>query len=292
MDLKVNIPERVEQIIGIFKEAHFEIYIVGGAVRDLMLGKLIYDWDFTTNATPETMLKLFSDAYYTNEYGMVGVPSESGRPYEITTYRTEHGYSDSRRPDKIEWGKSLEEDLQRRDFTINAMALQLAAAEQKTENREQRTDSNTKSRSLSTDNRSTPFSLIDPFHGQKDLERKLIRAVGDPNERFAEDALRMMRAVRIAAELDFTVEENTLSAIKSNSKSIQNISKERVRDELLKMRKELENISNDKQYRIGQQFDFGTADAYKKAAALFHEMQFIDRLLHEIDDLELEMVAW
>lgn len=208
--MELELPEAVLTIINTFETAGKEIYIVGGAVRDILMGKILYDWDFTTNATPEEILKLFPNAYYTNEFGMVGIPNEP-RPFEVTTFRTEHGYTDSRRPDKVEWGKTLEDDLQRRDFTINAMALK------------------------KTGNKDSKFDLIDYYDGRKDLDRKLVRAVGDPQERFSEDALRMMRAVRIASETDFKIEEKTLEAIKSNVKLIEKISKERVRDELLKI---------------------------------------------------------
>lgn len=227
--MKVQIPKRVEGIIKIFEKNGFEIYIVGGAVRDILMGKEVYDWDFTTNAKPPEVLKLFENAYYTNEFGTVGIPAEveGERPYEITTFRTEHGYSDARRPDKVEWGKSLEEDLKRRDFTINALALRLASPAQGKPSKHPRGDRKVP--------RMVEMKLIDLYEGRKDLENKLIRAVGDPNERFSEDALRMMRAIRIAAELDFKIEENTLIAIKINVTLINKISRERVRDELLKI---------------------------------------------------------
>jgi len=114
--MKVKVPPKVHEIIDKFEEKGFEIYVVGGAIRDILMSKSVYDWDFTTNAQPEEILKLFDDSYYTNDFGMVGIPNENEgeRPYEITTFRTEYGYSDSRRPDKVEWGKSLEEDLKRR----------------------------------------------------------------------------------------------------------------------------------------------------------------------------------
>jgi putative nucleotidyltransferase with HDIG domain len=208
--MKVNLPKKVLSVMNTVEKAGFEIYIVGGAVRDLVMKKIVYDWDFTTNATPEKIQKMFPDSYYTNEFGTVGLPPEKDgkRPYEITTFRTEHGYSDTRRPDKVKWGKNIEKDLQRRDFTINALAL-------------------------SKDTKD--FKLTDLFNGQKDLKAKLIRAVGDPNERFSEDALRMMRAVRIATELNFKIEKKTLSAIKKNKKLIHKISKERIKDELFKI---------------------------------------------------------
>ncbi|OGM10559.1 hypothetical protein A2W13_01930 [Candidatus Woesebacteria bacterium RBG_16_36_11] len=217
--MNVQIPEKVLDIINKFEKKNFEIYIVGGAVRDILMNKPTYDWDFTTNAIPEEILKIFPDAYYDNIFGTVGIPAEieDDRPYEITTFRTEYGYSDTRRPDKIKWGKSIEEDLKRRDFTINAMAFQ--------RNEEKPLTS------------TSPFTLIDLYDGQKDLKNKLIRAVGDANERFSEDALRMMRAVRIAAELGFDIEEKTLDAVRTNAPLINKIAKERVRDELFKILK-------------------------------------------------------
>lgn len=224
--MEIKIPAKVREIIEKFEGNGFEIYIVGGAVRDILMGKVVADWDFTTNATPEEMLKIFPEAFYDNIFGTVGLPpeKEGERPYEITTFRTEYAYSDHRRPDYVKWGKSLEEDLQRRDFTINAMALR------KVKPGDQKLKSN-QSITLSP----YTFYLIDLFDGRKDLEKKLIRAVGKPSERFSEDALRMMRAIRIASELGFTIEEETFRAIRENSFLIHKISKERVRDEILKI---------------------------------------------------------
>lgn len=211
--MEADLPQEVADIIKKVEKEGFKIYIVGGAVRDILLGRPLYDWDFTTNATPEEIVKIFKaeDPFYDNKFGTVGIPSEDEelRPFEITTFRTEEGYSDKRRPDKVKWGKNLKEDIKRRDFTINAMALK------KIKDKE--------------------FKLIDHFNGQKDLKDKLIRTVGDPTERFSEDALRMMRAIRIASEIRFLVEHDTFEAIKMNASSINKISKERVRDELLKI---------------------------------------------------------
>ncbi|MDP3888668.1 MAG: hypothetical protein Q8Q24_01345 [bacterium] len=123
MDFKL--PEFVDLIIKKFEVAGFEIYIVGGAVRDLLMGREVKDWDFTTNATPEEILKIFPDGFYDNQFGTVGVVDEEKNVYEITTFRKEIGYSDKRHPDKVEWGKTLEEDLSRRDFTINAISLKI-----------------------------------------------------------------------------------------------------------------------------------------------------------------------
>ena len=213
--IEVKLPKEISKIFKSFEDNGFEIYLIGGAVRDILTKKQVYDWDFATNAKPEEIQKIFPDSFYDNAFGTVGIPNEKEgeRPYEITTFRTEHGYSDKRRPDKIKWGKSLEEDLKRRDFTINAMAIHKIKDEKE------------------------KYELIDLYKGQEDLKKKLIRTVGDPNERFSEDALRMMRAVRIAAELDFSIEEKTLRAIKTNAPLINKIAKERVRDELLKILK-------------------------------------------------------
>ena len=207
--MKLTLPPFVLEIIERMEKAGHEIYIVGGAVRDLITTRESDDWDFTTNASPEEILEVFPDGFYDNKFGTVGVSHESSpNPYEITTYRTEHGYSDSRRPDKVEWGKSLKEDLQRRDFTINAIALNPKKGD---------------------------VEVIDPFDGQKDLEKKIVRAVGEADQRFREDALRMMRAVRIAAELGFTIEEETFEGIKKNVSLINKIAKERIKDELFKI---------------------------------------------------------
>jgi len=216
MKLNISPPTQVTEILDKFEKAGYEIYIVGGVVRDMLLKRPLYDWDFTTNATPEEILKLYPEdlpagrqGFYDNKFGTVGIKNEDGRPYEITTFRTEHGFSDSRHPDKVEWGKTLEDDLKRRDFTINSMALRQAQGKL--------------------------FEIIDPYNGQEDLKNKLIRAVGDANERFSEDSLRMMRAVRIAATLGFTIESSTLQAIQANADKIKSISVERIHDELFKL---------------------------------------------------------
>lgn len=224
--MELSLPKSVQEIMNLFKDKGFEIYVVGGAVRDLLMGKESNDWDFTTNATPDEMLSFLpSDAYYTNSFGTVGLPNEDGEPFEITTFRTEHGgYSDNRRPDEVKWGKTLEEDLCRRDFTINAMGIMIA-------NGLLTTDDSKESRSQ----KSVSCSLIDLFNGQKDLENKVIRTVGDPYERFSEDALRMMRAIRIAGELEFVIEEKTFQAVKEHAQLLNKISRERVRDELFKI---------------------------------------------------------
>ena len=219
--MNIDLPKSVQEILRKFEKAGYEIYIVGGAVRDILMKKLTYDWDFTTNATPEEILKIVPGGLYNNQFGTVFTPNpdDKDRPHEITTFRKEEGYSDLRHPDKITWGKTLEEDLARRDFTINAMALRF-----------------TQSSPRGLAPRGKPsFELIDLYGGQEDLKNKIIRAVRNPDERFSEDALRMMRAIRIAAELGFTIEAKTLETIKKNSTLINRIAKERVKDELFKL---------------------------------------------------------
>jgi tRNA nucleotidyltransferase (CCA-adding enzyme) len=221
--MQIQLPKSVHELIINFKEHNYEIYIVGGAVRDVIMHKQVYDWDFTTNAEPEQILAILPGAFYTNKFGTVGLPVELEKPFEITTYRTENGYTDSRRPDEVKWGTTLDEDLQRRDFTINAMALEVA------EDCEPNEDAN------GVVSVTCEVVLIDKYDGLKDIAAKTIRTVGDPIERFSEDALRMMRAIRIAAEINFTIEEATLSAIKNNVEKLDVISKERVREELFKI---------------------------------------------------------
>lgn len=204
--MNVELPKPILEIIEKFTNSNFEIYVVGGAVRDILMGKITNDWDFTTNATPEEILKVLPDGFYDNQFGTVGVTVDGfEKPFEVTTFRTEQGYSDSRHPDSISWGKSLEEDLERRDFTINSLAI------------------------------TKDLEIVDHYKGQDDIKKELIRAVGNPTERFSEDALRMMRAVRIAAELNFKIEEKTFEAIKANATLINKIAKERVKDELFKI---------------------------------------------------------
>ncbi len=210
--MKFHLPKAVQEILHTIKKTNFQAYTVGGCVRDILLGRETSDWDFTTDAHPEQILSLFPDGFYDNKFGTVGIPIKQPTThnpqlttiYEITTFRSEYGYSDHRHPDKIVWGKTLEEDLERRDFTINAMA---------------------------TDGE----KLIDLFGGQKDLKNKIIKAVGKADTRFKEDALRMIRAIRIATELQFLIEEQTFSAIKENNKLLTKISNERIRDELIKI---------------------------------------------------------
>ena len=218
--MNFTIPKEVRAAVAILEGAGFEAYLVGGCVRDLLLGRAPQDWDVTTSARPEKIQELFPKSFYENKFGTVSVLTESEDPrlraIEITPYGLEGQYSDKRHPDEIKFADNLEDDLKRRDFTINAIALTLAEVQPR--------------KPLTRLN-----LVIDPFNGQKDLEEKLIRAVGDSKERFEEDALRIMRAVRIAADLDFQIEENTLSALKEKAGLLKMIAKERIRDEFSKI---------------------------------------------------------
>ena len=216
VELKNKIPENILWTLKQLQSAGFEAFVVGGCVRDLFLSRTPHDWDVTTDATPEQIIEIFEKTdrrvVYENNFGTVGIinknleKSELGYEIEITPYRTEGNYSDNRRPDEVLFSTDIHEDLMRRDFTVNAMAYD-------------------------------PISdnLIDDYHGQKDLTDKIIRSVGNANERFAEDALRIMRAVRFCAQLGFMCETETVLGIKKHAQDLQKISAERIRDEFIKL---------------------------------------------------------
>ncbi|MCK9577890.1 HD domain-containing protein [bacterium] len=231
MNKKIEISANALLCIKALTQEGFDAFIVGGSVRDYLMNKEPTDWDIATNATPEEIQNVFNKGaikllaklgfkgslktFYENDFGTVGVAfpisplsPEEYEVIEITTFRSESSYSNYRHPDKVEWSKTIEEDLRRRDFTINAIALSPIDSK-----------------------------IIDPFLGQNDIKNKIIRAVGSPNERFNEDALRMMRAVRFEAVLGqgWKIEKETKDAIKRNSSLLKNISKERLRDELIKI---------------------------------------------------------
>jgi tRNA nucleotidyltransferase (CCA-adding enzyme) len=233
-----KIPKPVINILQELEKNNFEAYIVGGCVRDLLMDNSPAggpkDWDIATNAKPEEVQKIFSDSFYENEFGTVGVKVEpfmengkNGREHdviEVTTYRIESKYSDKRHPDKIKFAKTLEEDLSRRDFTINALAIRITY-NVKRESKEKK----------GSKFHVSSYEIIDLFNGQKDLQKKIIRTVGDPEERFSEDALRMMRAVRFSSVLGFAIEKKTLESIKKNSKLLSYVSQERIKEELQKI---------------------------------------------------------
>src|SRR3990167_2621563 len=230
----MEIDKQVQQNLERIAKAGFEVAIVGGAVRDILWKKEVSDWDLTTNARPEDILKIFPDGFYNNKFGTVGVPVDGKKGVEITTYRKEYGYSDKRHPDKIVWGKTLEEDLARRDFTINSIALKYSPRRSRSTT-PPRWPASTRGVPNGLLGGGSSFEMVDPYDGQSDLKNKLIRAVGDPDQRFREDALRLLRAVRFATTLGFEIDEKTKTAIAKNAKLLSRISGERIRDELFKI---------------------------------------------------------
>ncbi len=213
----IQVPKEVMMVIAVLQGSSFEAYLVGGCVRDLIMGVTPKDYDVTTNATPEEIIGLFPKTFYENSYGTVGVVTcgedlgtvcsdETVKIVEVTPYRLEGSYSDSRHPDEVKWSKNLFDDLGRRDFTVNSMAYNPVTHE-----------------------------IMDPYDGQKDIENKVIRAVGDANVRFNEDSLRLMRAIRFMSQLDFDIEAVTRESVENNAHLLKNISHERVRDEFCKL---------------------------------------------------------
>ncbi len=215
--LRNNVPKEAIMVIALLQNAGHEAFLVGGCVRDLLMDLKPKDYDVTTTATPEEVISLFPKTFYENTYGTVGVVTcgeenlpvcsdESIKIVEVTPYRLETTYSDNRHPDEVLWSKNIDDDLKRRDFTCNAIAYNPITGE-----------------------------LIDPFGGQKDIKDKLIRAVGNPDLRFNEDGLRLMRAIRLASQLDFDIHTVTRESIEKNAHLLNNISRERVRDEFVKL---------------------------------------------------------
>ena len=212
MELMI-IPKEVKTVVDRLEKAGFESYIVGGCSRDFLINKNPNDWDVTTLAKPEEIQKIFPNNFYENKFLTVTVRTKSKDPrlkeIEVTTFRSEAKYTDKRHPDEIRFSKTLKEDLARRDFTINAIAIRLKSKDK--------------------------FEIIDPFNGKKDLKNKIIKAVGKADDRFSEDALRLMRALRLAVTLRFQIEEKTKQAIVKNASSLKLISTERIRDEFIKI---------------------------------------------------------
>ena len=204
-DVKIKMPGKVNKIIGVLQEAGFEAYAVGGCIRDSLLGRTPNDWDITTSAKPMEVKALFSHTIDTGiQHGTVTILLDR-EGFEVTTYRIDGEYEDGRHPKEVSFTGSLEEDLKRRDFSINALAYNETAG------------------------------LIDIFEGQKDLKDGIIRCVGNAEERFTEDALRMLRAIRFSAQLGYRIEENTLAAIHKLAGNLEKISAERIQTELLKL---------------------------------------------------------
>lgn len=216
-----KIPKPVLEVLQEIQKNGFEAYIVGGCVRDLIMDRMPNDWDITTNAEPEKITAIFSDSFYENDFGTVGVkvekflnngnlkPDREHDVIEVTTYRIETTYSDRRRPDEIKFAKTLQEDLSRRDFTMNAIALSLKNEKD--------------------------FEIVDLYGGQNDIQNKIIRTVGNADERFNEDALRIMRAIRFHAQLGFEIEKNTFQALEKNISLVDHVALERIKDEFSKI---------------------------------------------------------
>ncbi|MFA6586290.1 MAG: HD domain-containing protein [Candidatus Paceibacterota bacterium] len=218
-NLIAKIPKEVSHVTNTLEKAGFEAYLVGGCVRDLLMNKEPKDWDITTNAKPEQIIELFEKTVYENEFGTVivcvphetddsGVSQETFYQIEVTPYRIEAKYSDFRHPDEVLFSDKLEDDLKRRDFTVNAMAFR---------------------------NLKDGSDITDMFGGIKDIKDKMLKAVGDPDDRFKEDALRMLRAVRFAVQLGFSLSYETSESIIKNADLIKKISPERIREELIKI---------------------------------------------------------
>lgn len=208
---ELAVPAEVSKVTSALRGAGFEAYLVGGCVRDLLLGRKPKDWDITTNAKPEEIIKTFPKTFYENVYGTVGVVNEEStdptlKVVEVTPYRLEATYSDNRRPDSVTWSDKLEDDLKRRDFTVNAIAYDESKGQ-----------------------------IIDLYKGQEDLKSKTLRTVGDPIERFNEDGLRILRAIRLHSDLGFAISLETEKAIELVSPILANISAERIRDEFVKI---------------------------------------------------------
>lgn len=204
-ELKLNIPDYIKYVINTLKDNGFEAFVVGGAVRDAMLGQCPDDWDVTTNALPEETKKCFDRHFDTGiKHGTITVLSND-KPVEVTTYRIDGDYSDNRHPEDVKFTSKIADDLKRRDFTVNAMAY------------------------------NDDVGLVDLYGGEEDLKNRIIRCVGDADIRFGEDALRILRAIRFALKLGFDIDEKTLFSIGKNCYLLENISAERIQAELLKM---------------------------------------------------------
>jgi tRNA nucleotidyltransferase (CCA-adding enzyme) len=224
------IPAGVLEIAGTLRAAGHAAHLVGGCVRDLIRGVQPADWDLATDARPERLLELFPGALYENRFGTVAIPIGDGEEtYEVTTYRHDGPYTDHRRPDSVIFGDRLEDDLARRDFTVNAMALAVGTPARS----EQATRPVGRARPSGRRGLASSLAIHDPFGGRADLAAGILRAVGDPAIRFREDGLRMLRAVRFAATLGFTIEPRTLAALEANAPLARLLSGERVLAELL-----------------------------------------------------------
>ena len=201
----IKIPEEINSILNTLEKHGYEAYLVGGCIRDILMHKEPKDWDITTNAKPEEIQSLFVESFYENDYGTVGIKTDIG-VVEVTPYRKESSYSDGRRPDNVEYTDNISSDLSRRDFTINAIAYNPLRDE-----------------------------LIDPYLGVDDIKAKTIKCVGEADKRFSEDGLRIMRMIRFSAQLDFSIDSETLISAMNNKQILEKIAKERIKDEFCKI---------------------------------------------------------
>jgi tRNA nucleotidyltransferase (CCA-adding enzyme) len=264
--MEISIPKEVGIILNKLKSSGFEAFIVGGCVRDSLMGKTPKDWDIAVNSTPQETVDVFEKAGFKTvptgiKHGTVTVMIEKV-PYEVTTFRIDQNYIDGRRPENVMFTTSITEDLSRRDFTINAMAY------------------------------NELNGLIDPFDGQNDLKKKIIKCVGDPDKRFGEDALRMLRAVRFSAQLDFNIDEDTYSAISKNSGLVSKISWERIRDEFNK-------ILLSKPFKIKTLKELGILNQilpefsecfHVSQENIYHVYNVEDHILKSVESIETDLV--
>jgi tRNA nucleotidyltransferase (CCA-adding enzyme) len=216
----IAVPESVRAVMERLWSHGHAAYVVGGSVRDALLGRPAEDWDLATDARPDRVLAVFPGAVYENQFGTVAI-REGDAVHEVTTFRTDHDYADFRRPHRVEFGDDIELDLARRDFTVNAIAWGAPGNPAGPD-------------TIAGDDSPTP-TLVDPYGGMADIEARTLRAVGDPAARFREDALRMVRAVRFAATLDFTLDDATHRGIVAEAELARHVSGERVAQELTRL---------------------------------------------------------
>lgn len=254
--MKIILPPKVKYIIDKIYEKGYEAYIVGGCVRDSIIGLHPSDYDITTSANPEMIKEIFKDNKCIDtgiDHGTVSIVIDN-EIFEVTTFRVEGEYKDHRRPENVEFTRNLEEDLKRRDFTINSMAY------------------------------NEKEGLVDLFGGQKDLDKKIIKTVGNPYDRFNEDGLRMVRAIRFSSKLDFDMEEETLLAIYDNAKIIENISLERITDEFTKiiLSNKIENLIYLFKTKLLNYLNISEENDEEKINKLYEEIKIINKMEMDI----------
>lgn len=253
--VKIELPKDVNYIIDTFTKNNYECYLVGGSLRDYLLKRNVHDYDLTTSALPSETISLFDHVFLTGlKHGTVSILLNK-EIYEVTTFRIDGTYLDNRHPSDVTFTRSLDEDLKRRDFTINALAY------------------------------NPSVGLIDLFNGINDLNNKIIRCVNNPNKRFKEDALRMLRAIRFSSELNFIIEENTYKAIKECAPLIQNISKERIRDEFNK------TLLSDNPYLLKEFYDTNLSTYFFNELSYIYENNLEEKLNNELNNSEKDLTT-